>query len=375
MATLKLALVLGTRPQIIKSAALIKLATEDREIDLELIHTGQHYDYEMAKLFFEEFDLPDPMVNLNVGSGSHAQQTAKIMLRLERLLKRHRPDVVIVPGDTNSALAGALTAVKLHIPLAHIEAGARSFDMRMPEEINRRLIDHCSTLLFTPTENCTKNLLREGISEMNIHCSGDTMYDVLLQQLPKVEKVPILEQIDVKPKTYALLTTHRPENVDDPVNLRNIMKAVMELNSLTIVFPAHPRTQKQLKKTRLYDKISKQKHIKLLKPLGYLEMIKLIKNAKLVLTDSGGVQKEAFWLKTPCITLREKTEWPETIELGANRLVGSDTEKIIKHVTEILEEEELAERLRDTPNPFGDGKASQRILKIIKAFSKDETRS
>jgi len=360
-------LILGTRPQIIKSAPFVQLASKDNRIRLDIIHTGQHYDYEMTKIFFEELSLPDPKANLNVRSGTHAQQTAKIMLRLEKILQK--PNLLIVPGDTNSTLATALTAAKLNIPVAHIEAGARSYDIKMPEEINRRLTDHCSTLLFTPTENCTRNLIKEGIDKNKIHQTGDTMYDVLLQQLPKAEKTTILEQIDLKPKTYALLTTHRPENVDNPKKLTNIIKAIAKLERLTIVFLAHPRTQKQLRKFRLYNTIKKQKHIKLIKPTGYRETIKLIKNAKLILTDSGGMQKEAFWLKTPCITLRENTEWPETIQLGANNLTGANTQKIIQKVKEILKnEEQIIRKLQSLPNPFGDGRASQKIVETIKSF-------
>ncbi|MEM3700271.1 MAG: UDP-N-acetylglucosamine 2-epimerase (non-hydrolyzing) [Candidatus Bathyarchaeia archaeon] len=364
---MNITLVLGARPQIIKSAPFIHLASKDEQTSLSVIHTGQHYDYEMTKIFFEELNLPDPIVNLNVGSGTHAQQTAKIMLRLERILQKQKPDLVIVPGDTNSTLAGALTAAKLHIPVAHIEAGARSYDIRMPEEINRRLTDHCSTLLFTPTENCTSNLLKEGIAKNKISQTGDTMYDVLIQQLPKAEKNPILEQLGLEPKTYALLTTHRPENVDNPENLKNITEAIIRLNQLTIIFPAHPRTQKQLRKTRLLKKLEKQKHIRLIKPVGYHETIKLTKNATLILTDSGGMQKEAFWLKTPCITLRETTEWPETVKLGANHLTGANTQKITKTAAEILrKEKELTEKLKKLPNPFGNGKASQKIIEAIK---------
>ncbi len=360
-------LVLGTRPQIIKSAPLIHLANQDLQINLSIIHTGQHYDYEMTKIFFEELNLPEPTANLNVGSGTHTQQTARIMLRLEKILKRQKPDIVAVPGDTNSTLAGALTAAKLHIPVAHIEAGARSYDPHMPEEINRQLTDHCSTLLFTPTENCTKNLLKEGIDKAKIHQTGDTMYDVLIQQLPKAEKNPILQQLNLTPKNYALLTIHRTENVDNQENLKNIVEAIIKLRQLTIVFPAHPRTQKQLKKFKISSIIQKQDHIKLIKPIGYHETIKLIKNAALILTDSGGIQKEAFWLKTPCITLRETTEWPETVEIGANHLTGANAQKIIKTAHEILEKGEMTKELEKIPNPFGDGEASQKILKIIKS--------
>jgi len=214
----RVTLVLGTRPQIVKSAPFIHHAAKERQMDFSVVHTGQHYDYEMTKIFFEELGLPDPTVNLDVGSGSHAQQTANIMLRLERVLRGRKPDVVVVPGDTNSTLAGAITAAKLNIPVAHMEAGARSYDMKMPEEINRRLTDHCSTMLFTPTENCTKNLLKEGIDKSRICQAGDTMYDVLLLQLPKAERKTTLKQLGLKPKNYALLTAHRPENVDNAQN-------------------------------------------------------------------------------------------------------------------------------------------------------------
>jgi len=372
MRPVKVALILGARPQIIKSAPFIYLASRDKWINLSIIHTGQHYDYEMTKIFFEELNLPDPSVNLNVGSGTHAQQTARIMLRLEKILGRQKPDLVVVPGDTNSTLAGALTAVKLRIPIAHIEAGARSYDMKMPEEVNRRLTDHCSTILFTPTENCTKNLLKEGIEKSKIYQTGDTMYDVLLQQLPKAEKTTILEHLNLEPKTYALVTAHRPENVDDQQNLRNIVEAIISLKKLTIVFPVHPRTQKQLKKTKLNKKLEKEKHIKIVKPLGYHETIKLIKNAKLVITDSGGIQKEAFWLKTPCITTRENTEWIETIQLGANCLTGANKQKVIEKVKEIIKnEKQINEKLQNMPNPFGDGEAAQKIIDVIKSFLKE----
>jgi len=320
----------------------------------------------MTKVFFEEFSLPDPTVNLDVGSGSHAQQTAKIMSRLEPVLLEQKPDLVIVPGDTNSTLAGAVTAAKLHIPVAHIEAGARSYDNRMPEEINRRLTDHCSTLLFTATENCSRNLLKEGISKASVHLVGDPMYDVLLQQLSKAEKTAILSRLDVKPKSYALLTLHRQENVDNIENLKSILDAIVRLKKLTVIFPVHPRTRKQLHTYNLYTKLKEQKHVKLIEPVSYLENISLIKNASLIMTDSGGMQKEAFWLKTPCITLRENTEWIETLQLGGNYLVGADAERIVKAAEKIIENEKvLRKKLEKLPNPFGDGCASQKILKIL----------
>ena len=366
MKQVHVALVLGARPQIIKSALLIRLSNEDEHVRLSIIHTGQHYDYEMTKVFFEEFSLPDPTVNLDVGSGSHAQQTAKIMSRLEPVLLEQKPDLVLVPGDTNSTLAGAITAAKLHIPVAHIEAGARSYDNRMPEEINRRLTDHCSTLLFTTTENCSRNLLKEGISKDSVHLVGDPMYDVLLQQLSKAERTAILSRLDVKAKSYVLLTLHRQENVDSLENLKRIIEAISRLKKLAVVFPVHPRTRKQLHSFNLYTKLKEQKHVRLVEPVSYLENISLIKNANFIMTDSGGMQKEAFWLKTPCLTLRENTEWIETVQLGANYLVGADTERIVKAAEEIIEnKEEFCKKLEELPNPFGDGCASQKILKII----------
>jgi UDP-N-acetylglucosamine 2-epimerase len=354
-------LVLGARPQIIKSAPLIHLATQSNKIHFEVIHTGQHYDYEMSRIFFEEFQLPDAVANLEVGSGTHAWQTAQIMIRLEKILKPKQPDLVIVPGDTNSTLAGALTAVKMHIPVAH---------MGMPEEINRRLTDHCSSLLFTPTENCTKNLLKEGIKGDSVYQTGDTMYDVLLQQLPKARRSTVLRKLCLDPKTYALLTLHRPENVDDAQKLRNIATAIIQLKNLPVIFPVHPRTQKQLKKIKVYRKLQEKPHIKLVEPLGYHDILRLIQNAKVVFTDSGGIQKEAFWLHTPCITLRENTEWIETVHLKANYLTGANPKKILKAVNQVAEKEEtLRKELEKLPNPFGDGQASQKILDAVLQYS------
>ena len=364
-------LVLGARPQIIKSAPLIHLATQSSEIYFDVVHTGQHYDYEMSRIFFDEFQLPDAIENLEVGSGTHAWQTAQMTIRLEEILKSKQPDIIVVPGDTNSTLAGALTAAKMHIPVAHMEAGARSYDMNMPEEINRRLTDHCSSLLFTPTENCTKNLLKEGIKEDSIFQTGDTMYEVLLQQLPKAQQSTILQQLSLVPKTYALLTIHRPENVDNPQNLRNVTNAIMQLKNLMVVFPIHPRTQKQLQKLKVYRKLQEKSYIKLVKPLGYHEILQLIQNAKVVLTDSGGIQKEAFWLHTPCITLRENTEWVETVQLGTNYLTGANSKKILKAVSIIVEREErLKEIFEKSANPFGNGKASQKIVDAMLQYLK-----
>jgi len=363
---MKVMLVLGARPQIIKSAPIIHAAKRCTEMDLEIVHTGQHYDYQMSKIFFKELDLPDPIANLEVGSGSHAWQTGEMMIRLERVLVEHKPDFVLVPGDTNSTLAGALSSAKLHIPVGHVEAGARSYDMRMPEEINRRLTDHCSTLLFAPTKTCAQNLSKEGVPDNQVFQTGDTMYDALLQHLGEAMKSNVLHRLGIEQKDYALLTMHRPENVDDPRNLKNIVDAIIQLKDLTIVFPVHPRTKERLRAFDLHKKVQEQKHIKVIQPVSYHDTIKLIKNARMVFTDSGGMQKEAFWLHTPCITLRTNTEWIETVKLGANYLVGANTPQIIQITNRILGREEIHGKLRKIPNPFGGGKASEKIIDVIK---------
>jgi len=368
MKTMKITLILGTRPQIIKSAPLIHLAEEDPEIDLQIAHTGQHYNYEMSKEFFEELNLPDPVVDLNIGSGTHAWQTGKMMIGVERLLVKEKPNMVVVPGDTNSTMAGALATAKLHIPVAHIESGARSYDMSIPEEINRRLTDHCSTLLFAPTKNCVNNLLKEGINEKNIYLVGDTMYDSLLQHLPKATEEKILEELDLEPRGYAVLTTHRPDHVDSPKTLKKIIETMMKIKELAIVFPVHPRTMKRIKEAGLQKKILENGNIRLIKPIKYHEMLMLMKEAKIVFTDSGGIQKETFWLQTPCATLRDQTEWIETVDLGANVLVGVDPEKILSETERILRKKDAKKMLKERINPFGDGKASEKILCTIKEF-------
>lgn len=361
---MRLMLVIGTRPQIIKSAPIIREAKKHKEIELQLVHTGQHYDFEMSKIFFNEMDLPDPSVNLNVGSGTHAWQTGNMMVRLEEAMFSHKPDIVMVPGDTNSTIAGALTAAKLQLPVAHVESGARSYDMRMPEEVNRRLTDHCSSLLFAPTKNCAENLTTEGLPKNRIRMSGDTMYDALLQHMPAASKTDIVKKLGLQSAEYAVLTLHRPENVDTPSNLTKIAKALTTLKQFTTVFPAHPRTKQHLEAANLLTKIEATSHIKLIDPLGYHEMLQLTKHAKMVLTDSGGLQKEAFWLRTPCLTLRDRTEWIETTQLGANTLVGSSPQKIVQAAREIMGAQNIKSKLEKLRNPFGDGRAAKRILAV-----------
>ena len=297
-------LVLGTRPQIIKSIPLIKASSGDEEVDISIIHTGQHYDYEMTSSLFNEFDLPPPIANLEVGSHPHIKQLALIMSRLDEALKED-PDIMVVPGDTNSALAAALVASKRGIPLAHMEAGARSYDMKMKEEVNRRIIDHCSDLLFAPTVNCRKNLLDEKVRG-DVFRTGDTMLDMFYEIKEKVDECNIVEEMGLEDGEYTLLTLHRPENVDDP------KKLALRLDELKhqgkVIFPVHPRTRERLRK---YG-IKLPSNIKAIKPVNYVEVLKLVKHSKGVATDSGGLQKEVFWSGKPLMILRETTEWPET---------------------------------------------------------------
>lgn len=361
---MKVILILGTRPQIIKSTPIISGALKIKELELGIIHTGQHYDYEMSSIFFDEMNLPEPLANLNIGSGSHGQQTGSMLIKIEDVLVQNKPDVVLVPGDTNSTLAGAIAASKLHINLAHLESGARSYDMSMPEEINRRLTDHCSTILFTVSENCRKNLINEGLNSGQIFDVGDTMYDVLQNHLPKIEASKILNKLELYENEYAVITSHRQENVDNREKLIELVTALLHLPSLTFIFPLHPRTKERLLKTGLMAKLVSAQHIKLVPPLGYYEMMKLVKHSKMVLTDSGGMQKEAFWLNIPCITLRENTEWVETVELGVNVLVGMNEYRIHEEVKRVLNGE-----LSNVPfstHPYGTGDSANKILHILR---------
>lgn len=299
---IEVVLVIGTRPQIIKSVPVVKRAAERQDVKLTLIHTGQHYDRLMSEEFFKEFDFPEAE-NLEVRSRSHAHQTGKIMMRLERVLKRRRPRMVLVPGDTNSALASALTATKLNIPVAHMEAGARSYDMTMPEEVNRRLIDHCSQFLFAVSLNCMRNLRAEGLTGI---FTGDTMHEVF-----SAVKIP-----PVSP-SIVLVTIHRPSNVDDKEKLRVIVDQLCMMgDEADVVLPLHPRTKKRLLQFGFFNKLSKK--VRLHAPFSYEETIHGVAKSKAVITDSGGLQKEAFWLRKPTITVRDTTEWVET--LGLNQL-------------------------------------------------------
>lgn len=325
---MKIVSIVGARPQFIKCAPLSKdLRKQHKEI---LIHTGQHYDYEMDKVFFEELSIPAPDYNLGVGSGTHGAQTGGMLKKIEQILQQEKPDFVIVYGDTNSTLAGALAAVKLHIKVGHVEAGLRSFDKTMPEEINRILTDHSSNLLFCPTQTAVDNLKKEGITA-GVRLTGDVMVDALANNKDAAERSPILEELGLVSKRYLVVTIHRQSNTDIERNLRSIAEACLEIRQ-DIVFPVHPRTEKYLKAYNLYGKLKEK--ATLTKPLGYLEFLKLMNHATRILTDSGGVQKEAYILGVPCITLRDTTEWVETVEDGWNVLVGVDRGKIIQMAQE-----------------------------------------
>jgi UDP-GlcNAc3NAcA epimerase len=373
---MKVVTIVGARPQFIKAEAVTRACQRynqrcrfNRRLQEILIHTGQHYDYLMDKIFFEELDLPKPNYHLGVGSGSHGRQTGMMLERIEAVLVKEKPEVVVVYGDTNSTLAGALSAAKLNIPVAHVEAGLRSFNRTMPEEINRLLTDHLSTFLFCPTDQAVRNLLREGIKDGKgkmVKKVGDVMYDSILYYLKLSErKSTILKDLgfdtshESRVTSYYLATLHRAENTDDPKRLESILKALNEIGRNTpVVLPLHPRTKKMIETYHLFSEF---KNIKFIEPVSYLNMLKLEKNAKAILTDSGGVQKEAYWLKVPCLTLREETEWVETIKSGWNVLVGIGVKRIVKEVSHT----EKRRRYLKGNRVFGDGKASQKIVQIL----------
>ena len=331
---MKIINVVGARPNFMKIAPLMAEYKKHNSIEPLLVHTGQHYDRKMSKLFFDELHIPKPDINLEVGSASHAIQTAEIMKAFEPVCLEHKPDVVLVVGDVNSTIACGLVAVKLGIKLVHVEAGLRSGDRTMPEEINRILTDSISNLLFCTEQSGIDNLLAEGVSKHKIHMVGNVMIDTLLNNLKKTQESNILEVLDQKYKFdgtgFAVLTMHRPSNVDDPVTFGRILDALEVVQKdLPIIFPIHPRTRKNLSSMGLQSRVEGLKNLHLLDPIGYLDFLKLTSNAKLVLTDSGGIQEETTALKIPCITLRETTERPITAEIGSNQVVGTQTQNIL----------------------------------------------
>lgn len=351
--------VVGARPNFMKTAALMHAMKANGKFDQVLVHTGQHYDRAMSEVFFEELDLPEPDAYLSVGSGTHAEQTARAMAAFEPVLLRFAPDVVVVVGDVNSTLACAIVASKLGVEIAHVEAGLRSFDRTMPEEINRLLTDQIADYLFTPSLDGNANLAREGIDEKRVHFVGNVMIDTLIRLLPKTDAAKACRDVGVEKKRFALATLHRPSNVDDPWTLSEIMKAMAVVaQSRPVVFPVHPRTRKRIGELGL-DTAGGA--VKLVEPMGYLEFLALESAAALVLTDSGGVQEETAYLGVPCLTLRPNTERPVTIESGTNRLVRSTADDIVGAVAAMDGEGAMTH----TIPALWDGHASDRIAEIL----------
>jgi UDP-GlcNAc3NAcA epimerase len=360
---MKILTVIGARPQFVKAAAVSRVVREQGGMEELLVHTGQHYDTNMSDVFFAELGIPQPRYDLGIGSGPHGQQTGRMLEQLEQVMQSEQPDVVLVYGDTNSTLAGALAAAKLHLPVAHVEAGLRSFNRRMPEEINRVVTDQLSRWLFTPTESATANLAREGIMGAAVHLVGDVMYDAALQ-FGRARAESILERLAVQPKEYMLATIHRAENTDAGDRLRSIFGALADLSEqLPVLLPLHPRTRAALQREGLVH--AHRPGLRVLEPVGYLDMVGLERNARLIATDSGGVQKEAFFHRVPCVTLRDETEWIELVELGWNRLVPPTDQEVIR--SEILAALEQPCGQQPPANLYGGGKAAQRIAGVLRA--------
>lgn len=376
---IKIAIILGTRPEIIKMSPVIR-ECEKQGLDYFILHTGQHYTYNMDRVFFEQLELPEAKYNLDVGSGTHAEQTGKILTGIEKNLIKEKPSVVLVEGDTNTVLAGALAASKLHIEVGHVEAGLRSYDRRMPEEINRVLTDHCSDYLFAPTEKARKILLCEGIPDEKIFVTGNTIVDAVFQNLSiSEEKVNPLNDLELVPKEYFLVTAHRQENVDVKNRFEGIIEGLELIANefgLPVIYPIHPRARKMMNHFGF-----KVNDIEFIEPLDYLSFLQLESKAKLVLTDSGGVQEETCILKVPCVTLRDNTERPETLEIGSNILAGTKAESILSKTKEMMNRQTLRKFDQQTfkksltknvahaslnwENPFGNGGAGMQIVKII----------
>ena len=357
---MKVLTVIGARPQFIKAAAVSRQLRASG-IDELLLHTGQHYDPNMSDVFFKELEIPKPDFNLEIHSGSHGAQTGRMLEKIEAVLQEERPDWVLVYGDTNSTLAGALAAAKLHIPIAHVEAGLRSFNRRMPEEVNRVLTDHMSDLLFAPTESAVANLRKEGIPEEKVRLVGDVMYDAALFYGAKAEKESrILEDLELEARCYVLATIHRAENTDDPQRLAAIFEGLCEVASREkVVLPLHPRTRKMLESQWLLENV--RNRLTLIDPVGYLDMVMLEKNARAIATDSGGIQKEAFFYRVPCVTLRDETEWVELVESGWNKIVPPYSADVVcSSINLVFKRPEIAGDL------YGDGNSAIMICNQIK---------
>ncbi|HEX9107929.1 MAG TPA: UDP-N-acetylglucosamine 2-epimerase (non-hydrolyzing), partial [Longimicrobiales bacterium] len=366
---MKILAVVGARPNFVKIAPLMAEMRQHPELQPMLVHTGQHYDQALSTLFFEELAIAEPDLKLAVGSGSHATQTAQAMVELERAAAELAPDLILVVGDVNSTLAAALVAAKACIPLAHVEAGLRSGDRTMPEEVNRVVTDALSDLLFTTEAAAAENLAREGVPPTKIHFAGNVMVDTLLRFLPRARALCPPERVGLQREGYAVVTLHRPSNVDRPEVLQGILHALAEIGTrLDVVFPVHPRTRAQLEEVAAGMPLGVSR-LRLTEPLGYLEFLGLVDGARLVLTDSGGLQEETTALGVPCLTLRENTERPATIELGTNRLVGTDPAAILPAVSEVLEQPPRPPVEEVCRPPLWDGRAAQRIVATLRRLA------
>lgn len=359
---MKIISVVGARPNFMKIAPIIKELSKFPNIEHILVHTGQHYDYAMSGSFFKELGIPKPDVNLEIGPASHAEQVGLIMIKLEKVLKREKPDVVLVVGDVNSTMATSLVAAKLLIPIAHIEAGLRSFDRAMPEEINRVVTDSVSDSFFTTCKDANRNLQKEGVPRSRIYLVGNVMIDTLLQHVKKARESNVMRRLGLHEKPYALVTLHRPSNVDDKTVLVRIISALTKIQKrVTVVFPIHPRTKKRLKHIMTSDKWAEAKNIILTEPLPYYDFLNLMSNSKFVITDSGGIQEETTALKIPCLTIRQNTERPITVAEGTNILVGTDEKRIVCASFKILEGNGKNGRCPK----LWDGKAARRIAEVL----------
>ena len=357
-------IVAGTRPEVIKLAPVLKWL-ERSDTEYVLVWSGQHYDYELSKIFFEQLGVPEPDEDLDVGSGSHAEQTARIMIKLEKSIKRRSPAIVVAQGDTNTVAAVSLTALKCRVPFAHVEAGLRSWNMLMPEEINRKIADAIATMHFAPTELAAINLLFEGISPRGVHLTGNTIVDMVYEyaDLAKKRGEELLSELGLEKYGYILTTVHRAENTDDHRRLEGIVMALRKLSQhYNILFPVHPRTERRLKELGLTRHLER---VKIMRPLGYFEFLGLLAYARTVLTDSGGVQEEAFTLKVPSVVLRYNTERPETTMYGLCKLAGAETDRIVKLALEQADYWEKARSL-SFENPLGDGRSGERIAALLR---------
>jgi UDP-N-acetylglucosamine 2-epimerase len=356
----KIVTVVGARPQFIKAAPVSRALRESGHREI-LVHTGQHYDDRMSRVFFDELNIPDPDVNLGVGSGDAGWQTAQMLMALEQILTAEKPDYTLVYGDTTSTLAGALAACKTGLPLAHVEAGLRSFNRTMPEEHNRVMTDHCADVLFCPTRTAVSNLALEGL-EARVQLVGDTMYDAVVQFVEAAhQRSTILNDLQLRPGEYFLLTVHRAYNADEPEHLSRILAALPKLG-YPVIFPVHPRTRKMIAQLNLPNPLGAAgSKVMMLEPLGYFDMLALEEHARAILTDSGGMQKEAYFLAVPCLTLRPETEWVETLSAGWNKLVGTDTEQIVEAARNVTRPTSEPERI------FGQGDSSERIRLSLEA--------